>query len=44
MVEKEMNPVVVAPVQEVEQKEEPQAPVNNETVDALQESFDVLLS
>jgi len=43
MMEGEVNPVVVEePVKEVEAKEE--VVVNKETVDALQESFDSLLS
>ena len=43
MMEEELNPVVVEPVQEEEVKE-PEVPVNNDAVDALQESFDSLLS
>ena len=38
----ELNPVVVEPVEEPVQEQE--IPVNNDTVDALQESFDSLLS
>jgi hypothetical protein len=38
----ELNPVVVEPVEEPVQEQE--TPVNNDTVDALQESFDSLLS
>ena len=38
----ELNPVVVEPVEEPEQVQE--IPVNNDAVDALQESFDSLLS
>ena len=43
MMEEELNPTVVAPIEE-EQKEETEIPVNNDAVDALQESFDSLLS
>ena len=43
MMEEELNPVVVEPVQEEEVKE-PEVPVNNDAIDALQESFDSLLS
>ena len=43
MMEEELNPTIVAPVQE-EQQEETAIPVNNDAVDALQESFDSLLS
>jgi hypothetical protein len=42
MMEGEINPVVVEPVEEPEQVQE--IPVNNDAVDALQESFDSLLS
>ncbi len=42
MMEEELNPVVVEPVQE--EVKEPEVPVNNDAVDALQESFDSLLS
>ena len=42
--EEELNPTVVAPVQEEQQVEETVIPVNNDAVDALQESFDSLLS
>jgi hypothetical protein len=42
MMDAELNPVVVEPVQE--EVEEPEVPVNNDTIDALQESFDSLLS
>ena len=38
----ELNPVAVEPVEEPVQEQE--TPVNNDTVDALQESFDSLLS
>lgn len=38
----ELNPVVVEPIEEPVQEQE--IPVNNDTVDALQESFDSLLS
>ena len=40
--EGEINPVAVEPVEEPEQVQE--IPVNNDAVDALQESFDSLLS
>ena len=42
MMDAELNPVVVEPVQE--EVEEPEVPVNNDAIDALQESFDSLLS
>jgi len=42
IMEGEINPVVVEPVEEPEQVQE--IPVNNDAVDALQESFDSLLS
>ena len=42
IMESEINPVVVEPVEEPEQVQE--IPVNNDAVDALQESFDSLLS
>ena len=42
MMDEELNPVVVEPVQE--EVEEPEVPVNNDAIDALQESFDSLLS
>ena len=42
MMEGEINPVVVEPVEEPEQVQE--IPVNNDAIDALQESFDSLLS
>ena len=42
IMEGEINPVVVEPVEEPVQEQE--IPVNNDTVDALQESFDSLLS
>jgi len=42
IMEGEINPVVVEPVEEPEQVQE--IPVNNDAVDALQESFDTLLS
>ena len=42
IMEGEINPVVVEPVEEPEQVQE--NPVNNDAVDALQESFDSLLS
>ena len=42
MMEGEINPVVVEPVEEPEQVQE--ISVNNDAVDALQESFDSLLS
>ena len=42
MMEGEINPVIVEPVEEPEQVQE--IPVNNDAVDALQESFDSLLS
>lgn len=42
MMDAELNPVVVEPVQE--EVEEPKVPVNNDAIDALQESFDSLLS
>lgn len=42
IMEGEINPVAVEPVEEPEQVQE--IPVNNDAVDALQESFDSLLS
>ena len=42
IMEGEINPVAVEPVKEPEQVQE--IPVNNDAVDALQESFDSLLS
>ena len=42
IMEGEINPVVIEPVEEPEQVQE--IPVNNDAVDALQESFDSLLS
>ena len=42
IMEGEINPVVVEPVQE--EVKEPEVPVNNDAIDALQESFDSLLS
>ena len=42
MMDAELNPVVVEPVQE--EIEESEVPVNNDAIDALQESFDSLLS
>ncbi len=42
IMEGEINPVVIEPVKEPEQVQE--IPVNNDAVDALQESFDSLLS
>ena len=42
MMEEELNPVVVEPVQE--EVKESEVPVNNDAIDALQESFDSLLS
>lgn len=42
MMDEELNPVVVEPIEE--EIEEPEVPVNNDAIDALQESFDSLLS